>query len=260
MGMKYDGSRYADENGVYSHDGITAKTETYDHGRWVQVSDFEIDEEKIMNFGETAYIDAVARFVEYLRSLQTKEILIEPMRSGYQMLLARFGFEMVKDCASRQGFMHWDSSMPRTPSQAAHTFNRISGSSFEPHLKVRMEDGSEMPIGDLDIGLRVAGGGMVMGILTGRQRMGMLLGEHRFSASGAVQINGEWIRMEDHPDAQLLFDEDGWVGRAIKTEHHVLIVEGYLFADFVESEARAQGMREMSDQAIGLMNAEHANG
>lgn len=242
----------------YEQDGIIATWTSQD--RRVDVSGFEIEESKIMNFGETAYIDAVARFVETLRAMDVDEIYVRPMRSGYQMLLARFGFDFISDDENHRGFMRWIQGMPETPSPAAHTFNRISGSSFEPHLKILLSDGRQIPISELDVGHHVAGGGLVTGILTGKQRMGVQLGEHRFSASGAVMCGGEWIRMEDHPEAKPLYEEKGWIGKAIKTEHHQLVVEGYLFADFMESEERVRQLKGLSDQAIELMNAEHSNG
>lgn len=234
----------------YEKDGLSASVVLADEV--LVVSEFEIDDEVVMDFGEQTYLPAMGKFIRHLRNFPSSEIRVTSMRSGFSMLFARFGF------VQNEGIMVWRSDMPETPSSDAATFNRISGSSFEGHSRILMEDGREIPIQELDVGDRVAEGGLVTGISRGRQRTCHEVNGCRFSSAAPVFMDGMWMRVEDHPDSEYIFCDKGWDGYGIKTEKHLLKVEGYLFADFMECPERIDSLKGMSDQAMELMNANHS--
>ena len=236
---------------VYEKDGITASIDR--SADIVIVRDFEIDEVLIMTFGEAQYLPALSDFIEHIESGNAKEIRIEVSRSGYRMLLARFGYDLDNDMMVKRVS---DDTPAQKEKLASATLENMSGSVFTADARIKMADGHEVPVSELEVGSEIAVGGIVTSILRGRQRSFVDIGRIRCGLSSAVFHDGHWLRAREHPKAQPLWFDDGIEGYTIGTANHQLIVNGELFADFYETAGRQKELADLSDQAIALMNAD----
>jgi hypothetical protein len=97
---------------------------------------------------------------------------------------------------------------------------------------MQMADGSEQAVQSIDVMDEMLEGGCVTAI-------GKALSENIYSYNGilveghhAVFSDGEWKRVQDCPDAK--FHGSGIVYPVVN-EHHLIIVDGIVFADMVET-------------------------
>jgi hypothetical protein len=218
----------------------------------VTVKDFEIEEGLLMAFGEEHYLPAFKQFVTFIEAEDTPEIIFDVSRSGYRMLLARFGYALEHDVmVKRKG----DEELAKKSRLAAATFNSMSGSAFSAEALIKMQDGILKPVSELDVGEEVAMGGIVTTILRGRQRNIIDLGSVQCGSGSGVFHNGEWIRAKDHPDATPVYFRDGMEGYTIGTMNHRMVVNDEIFSDFYETVTRYTELSDFSDQAVAIMNA-----
>jgi len=130
-----------------------------------------------------------------------------------------------------------DADDPSTAGQIANAvFNPIGAIGnlfcFAFDTPMQMADGKEVPVQDLDLLDTMLEGGNVMAT-------GKALSENIYSYKGilveghhAVFSDGEWKRVQDCPDAK--FHGSGIVYPVVN-EHHLIIVDGIVFADMVET-------------------------
>lgn len=234
----------------HEKEGIFASIDRSDLG--VVVRDFEIEEGLLMAFGEEHYLPAFKEFVAWIEKDDVPEIRFKVDRSGYRMLLARFGYALENgDMVKRSG----DEELAKKSRLAAATFDSMSGSAFASDALIKMADGSLKPVSKLDVGEEVAVGGLVTTILRGRQRNVTDLGNIRCGSGSAIFFDGRWIRAKDHPEAQPVYLHEGLEGYTIGTMNHRLVVNDEMFSDFYETITRYKELADFSDQAVAIMNA-----
>jgi hypothetical protein len=218
----------------------------------VIVRDFEIEEGLLMAFGEEHYLPAFRQFVDWIERDVIPEIRFEVDRSGYRMLLARFGYALENGVmVKRSG----DEELAKKSRLAAATFDSMSGSAFAPDALIKMADGTLKPVCELEVGEEVAIGGLVTTILRGRQRNVTDLGNIRCGSGSGIYHAGRWIRAKDHPDAKMVHLPEGLEGYTIGTINHRMEVNEELFSDFYETVTRYKELSDFSDQAVAIMNA-----
>lgn len=130
-----------------------------------------------------------------------------------------------------------DADDPSTAGQIANAvFNPIGAIGnlfcFALDTPMQMADGSEQAVQSIDVMDEMLEGGCVTAI-------GKALSENIYSYNGilveghhAVFSDGEWKRVQDCPDAK--FHGSGIVYPVVN-EHHLIIVDGIVFADMVET-------------------------
>ena len=141
----------------YEKEGILASIERSEN--LVIVKDFEIKEDLIMAFGEEHYLPALKKFLAWIEFDAPNEIHIKVERSGYRMLLARFGYTLENDVMFKRKESLKSTSDTRL---AAATFDHIANSAFAENASIRMTDGSCKPVLELGVGEEVAIGGLVI--------------------------------------------------------------------------------------------------
>ena len=234
----------------HEKEGIFASIERSDTG--VTVQDFEIEEGLLMAFGEEHYLPAFKEFLVFVESGSAKEIRFDVKRSGYRMLLARFGYALVDGLMIKR---IGDEALTKKANLAAATFDSMSGSAFAADARIKMADGTSIPASKLQVGMEVAAGGIVTTILRGRQRSITDIGSIRCGSGSGIFHDGRWIRARDHPDAVPVWFRDGMEGYTIGTVHHRLMVNDEMFSDFYETITRYKELSDFSDQAVSIMNA-----
>jgi len=155
----------------------------------VIVKDFEIEEGLLMAFGEEHYLPAFRQFVDWVEREDVPEIRFEVDRSGYRMLLARFGYALESGVMIKRS---GDEELAKKSRLAAATFDSMSGSAFAADALIKMSDGSSKPVSALEVGEEVAVGGLVTTILRGRQRNITDLGNIRCGSGSGIFHAGRW--------------------------------------------------------------------
>ncbi|MCE6958091.1 hypothetical protein LAZ40_03345 [Cereibacter sphaeroides] len=233
----------------YNRDGLVARITP--SGDVLIVTGFEIAEDLLMTFGEETYLPAVAAFVADLEARGAREIQVFSQRSGYRMLLARFGFFLEQD---RMVLRRGDPAAVLRARLDAATLEEMTTCAFDPDCPVRMADGTFRMIGELDVGEEVAEGGLVTAVMRGRHRSGVLLDGLGMGINTAISLEGGWIRVSDHPRAVPFHREAGAEGVSVATLNHRLRIGPWLCADFFETNSRMAELSALSDLALAAMN------
>lgn len=122
---------------------------------------------------------------------------------------------------------------------------------FANGTMIEMEDGSEKPVEELDLGNITKEGGAVVGI-------GRIIGsniheyfENRVEGGHAAFENGKWIRIQDSDKSELL-DIERMVLYPVVTENHLLVIGGRVYADLSETDV---GWGVSEEESLALLNA-----
>jgi hypothetical protein len=129
----------------------------------------------------------------------------------------------------------------------------LTGSCFVPGTFIEMEDGSVKDVAELELGDIVKEGGMVIGCgKSFAENIYRYLGQ-MLEGSHAAFENGRWLRVQDSLFAIKALDKDICVVCPIVTQNHLLVVNGRVYADLIETN---QGWGVSEEDRIQYMNSQ----
>lgn len=126
---------------------------------------------------------------------------------------------------------------------------------FPPEQPIQFDDGTVKPISEVKIGDVLQGGCVVESTYkfsSDGQSM-VKLGEVLVSSNHFVQHNGAWVMAKEHPDA---VPQGAWSGgverplHCLSTHNHKLLIGGYTFADYDETDAGNATTQAWVDKAL----------
>lgn len=139
-------------------------------------------------------------------------------------------------------------------------FGSVRPGGFEAGCLIRLASGEEVPARDLDVGDRVAVGGVVTEIIEGlisrvaRSEAGLV------SALNAVWDGSGWVRTPDHPAFEPEERPSGVRCLFLTTERHLVRAGGYLFTDMWETEAARAERFGMQPKVLAILNGRGPDG
>lgn len=133
-------------------------------------------------------------------------------------------------------------------------FGSVRPGGFEAGCLIRLASGEEVPARDLDVGDRVADGGVVTEIIEGlisrvaRSEAGLV------SALNAVWNGSGWVRVPDHPAFEPEERPSGVRCLFLTTERHLVRAGGRLFTDMWETGAARAARFGMQPEVLRILN------
>lgn len=138
-------------------------------------------------------------------------------------------------------------------------FGAVRPGGFSVGTLIGLEDGREVPAGDLDVGDRLDQGGMITEIIEA------LISETARCTSGCVSAlsavwNGQaWVRVANHPDFTLETRQDGVRFVFLTTETHLVRMGKHLLTDSWETEAARAERFDMQPEVLRILNGAHTD-
>lgn len=133
-------------------------------------------------------------------------------------------------------------------------FGSVRPGGFEASCLIRLASGEEVPAGDLDVGDRVADGGLVTEIIEGLISRLARCETGAVSALNAVWDGSGWVRTPDHPAFEPEERSEGARCVFLTTQRHLVRMGGHLFTDMWETEEARSERFEMQPEVLRVLN------